>query len=42
MVFEKSCVAMPHLAHMAFAVVVTLTFMATCLGLVGWLGAGDG
>ncbi|KIY98673.1 hypothetical protein MNEG_9288 [Monoraphidium neglectum] len=32
-VFEKSCVTMPHLAHMAFAVVVTLTFMATCLGL---------
>ncbi|KAI8467685.1 MAG: hypothetical protein J3K34DRAFT_523567 [Monoraphidium minutum] len=31
--FQRSCMAMPHLAHMAFAVVVTLVFMLTCLGL---------
>ncbi|GBF97004.1 hypothetical protein Rsub_09801 [Raphidocelis subcapitata] len=31
--FGSQCLAMPHLAHMAFAVVVTLVFMFTCLGL---------
>ena len=31
---EHSCMAMPHLAHMAFALVVSLVFMCTCLGLV--------
>jgi hypothetical protein len=32
--FPNSCMAMPHLAHMAFAVVVTIVFVLTCLGLV--------
>jgi hypothetical protein len=41
--FSHSCMAMPHLAHMAFAVVVSLVFMLTSLGLVrGGLGGGEG
>ena len=32
--FGNSCLAMPHLAHMSFAVVVTIIFCATCLMMV--------
>jgi hypothetical protein len=40
--FDTSCLAMPHMAHMAFAVVVALVFMLTCLGLVGGREGGLG
>jgi hypothetical protein len=45
MYFGNSCLAMPHLAHMVFAVVVFFVFCTACLALVGlciFLSCGSG
>ena len=32
--FGNSCLAMPHLAHMCFAVFITIVFCSACFALV--------
>lgn len=34
----NKCLEMPHLAHMAFALVVVLIFCTTCLAMVRYAG----